>query len=108
MTMEEDLIYQGTKFKAYVNLDPIGNLSMKDYDFEIDVYTDLSAKKLVFKKEECISLDDNTYVVAVDSAQLGLGYLKLRVRAMIPDRQIDGHRPEVIVFTLRKRLVKGD
>jgi hypothetical protein len=106
--MENDLMYQGTKFKAYVNLEPIGSLSMKDYSFEIDVYTDMSAKKLVYTKEQCIALDDNTYFAVVDSSQLGLGYLKLRVRAKIPDNQVDGFRDEVIVFSLGKRLVKGE
>lgn len=105
--MENDLMYQGTKFKAYVNLEPIGSLSMKDYSFELDVYTDMSAKKLVFKKEECTALDDNTYFAVVDSSQLSLGYIKLRVRAKIPDNEVNGFRDEVIVFALGKRLVKG-
>lgn len=106
--MENNVIYQGTTFKAYVNLERIGTLSMKDYSFEVDVYTEMSPRRLTFKKEECTAVDDDTYFVVVDSTKLSPGYAKLRVRAKVPDKDVDGFRNEVIVFALGKRIVKGE
>lgn len=92
----EDLIYQGSQFKAFANLEPIGTLSMKDYDFEIDVYTEMSPRRLTFTKDKCTAVDDDTYFVVVDSTKLSPGYIKMRVRAKVPDNDVNGFRERLL------------
>lgn len=103
----DNLIFRGSTVKVYVNLEPMGSYSMKDFSFEVDVYTEMSPKVLTFKKEDAHMVDDDTYFVIVDTNELDYGNLKVRVRAKVPDSETNGMRPEVIVFSLGKRVVKS-
>ena len=106
MSMESK-IFKGSQIKVFVSLERIGSLSMEDYDFTIECYTEMSTRVVSFPKAKARKLDEDTYFVVLDTAQLDTGNLKVRVVAAIPDTEVEGLRKEVIVFETGKRIVKA-
>ena len=91
----KELIHLGEKFKVNVNLPPINNASMDDFEFIVKAYC-VPYRSQIIKKVNALRNDENNYVVRIDSNILGLGHVKLRVTAQIPDRDFeDGFRPSV-------------
>lgn len=103
----EDEIFKGSQVKVFVHLERIGSLSMDDYDFTIECYTEMSSRVVTFPKSKAYKLDEDTYFVVLDTSKLDLGYLKVRVVAAIPDTEVEGLRNEVIVFGTGRRIVKS-
>lgn len=97
----------GTKPKLNINIEPIGEVTMDDYDFEVDIYCSLKRVQTT-KKEDAIRVDENNYIVLVDSNLLGHGDVKAKVTAYIPDDDFDdGIRPEVAYVATDLVIVKG-
>lgn len=96
----------GTKFKLNINIEPIGDITMDDFDFEVDVYC--SQKRVTtITKEAAIRLDESNYVIRVDSEPLGHGDVKAKVTAYIPDDDFeDGTRKEVAFLATDITIVK--
>lgn len=103
----------GTELKQLININKIGSLTMKDINFIIEVTN--GKKTLSFSKSECIPENEgvNGYKICYDTANLGLGKIKIRVIADIPDsdfkmqtrREIDEVDPNInIVKTLNHGL----
>lgn len=103
----ENKIFKGSQVKVFVSLERIGSLSMDDYDFTIECYTEMSSRVVTFPKSESHKLDEDTYFVVLDTSKLDPGNLKVRVAASIPDTEVEGLRKEVIVFETGKRIVKA-
>lgn len=88
-------VFLGTELKLNVNIEPLGAVTMDDFDFEVEAYCNPS-KSLVILKKDSIRVDENNYIVRVDTNKVGLGYLKCKVTANIPDSDFsDGKRTEV-------------
>lgn len=88
-------VFLGTELKLNVNIEPLGAVTMDDFDFEVEAYCNPS-KSLVILKKDSIRVDENNYIVRVDTNKVGLGYLKCKVTANIPDTDFsDGRRTEV-------------
>ena len=88
-------VFLGTELKLNVNIEPLGKVTMDDFDFEVEAYCNPS-KSLVILKKDSIRVDENNYIVRVDTNKVGLGYLKCKVTANIPDTDFsDGRRTEV-------------
>ena len=49
MAIGNNIIFLGTELKLNINIAPMGVVSMKDYDFNIDVYTQSSNKHLIIE-----------------------------------------------------------
>lgn len=77
----------GTEKKLVVSIDPIGNLSMDDYDFKVEAYA--KGKALVIPKEKTVRKDKDNYAICVDTAKIGKGRLMIKVIAYIPDADFD-------------------
>lgn len=88
-------VFIGTELKLGLHIEPIGNITMDDYDFEVEVFT--STKKVAtITKADCIK-DANSYIMLIDTSELGVGEIKCKVTAHIPDAQFDdGFRDEVL------------
>lgn len=98
-------IIKGSGLKLNVDVPPIGTegLTMKDYDFDITLACGtFTKKKLIFQKrnkptennytcsEGLKKAEDNEgYVVAFNTGDLGVGRLNLQVKAYIPDGAFD-------------------
>lgn len=91
-------VFLGTELKLNVNIDPIGALTMDSYDFVVDVYCVVN-KTLSIKKADAIRVDENNYVVLVDTKLIGSGTLKCKVIAEIPDADFeDLYRTEISII----------
>ena len=86
----------GTGLKLNVNVAPIGDYHMADYDFECVFYTTNRNEGIVLKKTEMTAVDSDNYVAILDSADLGSGRVSVVVYAYVPDSAFPGgYRCEV-------------
>lgn len=97
----ENNVFIGTELKLTLSISPIEGVSMSDYNWEVDVFTS-SKKVITLKKEDCVYLDDDSYLLLINSEDLGIGEIKCKVTAYIPDEHFqdygdkDGIRKEVL------------
>ena len=92
--------FLGTELKLLVSIEPIGGKYMKDYDFKIEVYTSTPEKGITASKigdtESGWLRRNNTdstggsYYVLVDTGKIGIGKVKCKVTAYIPDTDFGG------------------
>lgn len=99
-------VFLGTELKLNINIEPIGNVTMDDYDFEVEIYC--SSKKVVdITKKEAIRVDSNNYIILIDTNVVGAGDLKCKVIAHIPDGDFeDGLRTEISIIDTGINIVK--
>ena len=88
----------GSQFKILVDATLPDELTLQDVDFTVTVYNDdQKDQQKVYEKSECILTDDGNYVVLVNSDDLGVGTLMVKLVVMIPDTDFHGGaRKEVI------------
>lgn len=100
-------IFLGTELKLNIHIEPIGDLTMKDYDFNVDVFC--SSRQVVnIKKEEAIYVDDTNYIILIDTNDIGIGNVKCKITAYIPDQDFeDGFRTEICGIKTDIEIVKG-
>ena len=90
-------VYRGTEIKLNVNITGGGFTSMKDIDFQLELYVS-GGSKVTKNKADCIYREeDDSYIVTLDTAQLGkVGKLILKCTAYITDPDFeDKTRTEV-------------
>lgn len=92
---------KGTEFKLNVNMKAIDGFHLSDIDFEIEIFTNSRYKIQRIQKSEAIKVDDDNYIVKVDSNICGSGDYYMALTAYVPDTDFDkGVRTEVkTVFT---------
>jgi hypothetical protein len=108
-----DKIYLGTELKLNINIEPIGGLSMADYRWEIDVYCNPN-NKVTITSEDAINrinaymVDRDNYILKVDTEKIGVGMVKCKVVAELPDENFsDNYRTEVNVISTGIEIVKA-
>ena len=81
-------------------------LTMKDVPFTVTVYNaDATNSEVVVNKDGCAMVSDNEYVVMVDSDELGVGVVMLKVVFQIPDTDFPtGYRREVVRINPNVRI----
>ena len=84
----KQIIYLGTELKLNVNIEPIGGMTMDGYNWVAEVYCSPN-KPTIIKKGNAIRVDENNYVLLVDTTNLGTGALKCKITAEIPDQDFD-------------------
>lgn len=90
-------VFYGTELKLNINIEPIDGMTMDDYDFFIEVFGQWTKENIKIRKGEAIRIDENNYVVRLDTTKLGLGGLSCKVTAYLPDDDFeDGLRTEVV------------
>lgn len=86
---------QETRFKVNVNMTPIEGYSLSKVNWEAKVFTENGLRWVTVPKEEAIMVDDDNYLIPIDSAVLGAGKYYITLRAEIPDSDFaDGIRIE--------------
>lgn len=87
---------KGTKFKLNVNMSPIDGFHLSGIEWQARVWTETSSKAQICTKNESTYVDDDNYMIKVDSAIVGAGVYNVTIYANIPDEDFeDGMRPEV-------------
>lgn len=104
-------VYRDTELKLKVGIEPMGDLHMSQYDFEIEAYCNDKSVVKASKKGEVltnlVTLDDDNYIALIDTSVTGVGKLKCRVVAYIPDTDFsDGLRTEVVVYDPDITIIK--
>lgn len=100
-------VFLGTELKLNVNIEPIGDVTMDNYEFEIEVYCS-PKKSIIIPKENTIRVDSDNYVVLVDTNIVGAGDLKCKVTAQVPDGDFpDQLRTEVVCIDTGINIVKA-
>lgn len=93
--MDNSVIGLGTELKINVNIEPIGNLHMSDYDFTAKFFT-RAVKPVVVNKSDMVQEDDDNYIALVDTRQMTAGMVQMVIQAEIPDADFkDGLRTEI-------------
>ena len=88
-------IPMGSDVKINIHVEPINGLSMQDYDFFVEVFC-RAAKAIKIEKAKCIKEDADNYRITFNTSDIGVGAIKYRVTAFIPDSDFDdGVRTEV-------------
>lgn len=99
-------VYAGTGVKLNVSIEPIDDIRMSDYPFVITIYTTPS-KSFDIKKEEAIQVDADNYIVCFDTTNMGIGQIKCKVTAQLPDEDFDGdYRTEIAVIDTGIEIIK--
>lgn len=97
----------GTEMKLNISVDPLGEITMDDYDFEVEVFC-IPQKKIEIIKEDSIRIDENNYIILVDSSKLGIGKVKVKFTAYIPDVDFDdGYRTEVLTINTGISIIRS-
>lgn len=105
-TMKNESPFIGTELKLNINIEPIGDITMDDYDFEVQVYCSIK-RVVIIQKKDAVRVDSNNYIVLVDTTETGAGELKCKVTAHIPDADFsDGLRTEVVGINTGITIVK--
>lgn len=97
----------GSDVKIEFTADLPDGLEMTDVDFTAIVYNETAIdRKKQYPKAECILTDTGSYVVLVDTEDLGVGQLMLRVVFHIPDTDYpSGYRKEVVKINPYTRII---
>lgn len=100
-------VFLGTEVKLNIEIEPIGDITMDDYDFIIEIYC--STKKIqTFHKSEAIRVNNWNYMVLVDTEVIGAGDMKCKVTAYVPDDDFsDQLRTEVAFVDTGITVVKN-
>jgi hypothetical protein len=87
-TIKRNEVFLGTEIKLSVEIEPIGSITMDDYDFIVEIYC--STKRVqTFTKAETIRVNAWNYLVLVNTSELGAGDVKCKVTAHVPDSDFD-------------------
>ena len=102
--------YIGTELKINVTAEPMGDVHLADCDFECLFYVKSSlpisgavirsacnsCRPVVVRKDEMIKVNDDNFIARVDSADVGIGKLMMKITAHVPDPDFDdGLRTEI-------------
>ena len=100
-------VYEGTELKLNVSIDKIAGYTMDDYDFIAEFYCSQN-RKLRLEKSALIRTDAANYSAVVDTRSLGVGVLKCKITAFLPDADCaDGVRTEVCLMDTGINIVVG-
>lgn len=105
--MTNNKCHIGTEIKLNISIDPIGRTTMDDYEFVAEVFCS-PTKTVTIPKEESIRVDANNYIILVDTTALGIGKIKVKLTATIPDEDFsDGFRTEISIVDTGINIVKS-
>lgn len=91
-------IYLGSEIKLNISIEPIGEMTMDNYNFQVEVFTS-PKRKVTVQKSELIRVDSNNYILPLDTSKLGVGDLRCIITAYIPDGDFEDQlRTEIGVF----------
>lgn len=97
-TVQQEVFTLGSQLKILVEAELPDELKMQDVDFTVVVYNnDEKDKTKTYQKADCILTIYGTYVVLVDSTDLGIGRYLCKLTVDIPDSDYpSGYRKEVV------------
>lgn len=106
--MAKQRVIMGTELKLNIAIEPMGEIHASSYDFKVEFYCSTKRVKTI-TKEELLPIDDDNFIARLDTNDVGMGELKCRITAHIPDEDFtdDGLRTEVIKIVTDYDIVKS-
>lgn len=105
-----NIVFLGTEIKLNIHIDPIGELTMADYNFTVEAYCS-TKKYLTINKSQAkpVENSENDYIIMIDTSEIGTGNLKCKVTAYIPDSDFGNGetRTEVSIIDTGIEIVKS-
>lgn len=100
-----EVVYYGSQVVLNLHIDPVDGVSSKEYDFGVIV----SAKREVqLAKSNLVEVDDDNYIILLDTTDVGLGEIVIKVDAYLPDgRWPNGTRRELTKIDTGLNIVKA-
>lgn len=107
-------VYLGTDLKLKVSIAAMDGKHMSDYDFDIEAYCNENSVVTASKRGDSLTNlakiegDNDSYLALIDTSAIGVGRLKCRVVAYIPDALFsdDGLRTEIDVVDTGITIIK--
>lgn len=81
---------KGTTIKLNIWMEPMDGFHLADVDWDAEVYSEWDSGKVIIPKEKARKVDEDNYVIAVDSSFVGEGRYLLTLSANIPDTDCPG------------------
>lgn len=106
--MAKQRVIMGTELKLNIAIEPMGEIHASSYDFKVDFYCSTRKIKAI-SKTELLPIDDDNFIARLDTNEVGMGVLKCRITAYIPDEDFtdDGLRTEVIEIVTDYDIVRS-
>lgn len=105
MEEKDTTIYLGEEKELEVTLN-CGDLAADEYDFTIELYCNEKAIA-TFEKAATVRKDENTRIIYLDTMQIGVGKLQMKVTAKIPKENFsDGYMTAIDYVATPYRIVK--
>ena len=96
----------GAEKKLNLNIEPINEFTMDDYDISVELFTTKS-NIVTLTKGDLVREDQSNYIVPVETAKIGCGRLKCRVIAHIPDTDFyKNYRVEIQDFVTNLNIIE--
>lgn len=100
-------VFVGTELKLNLYFEPIGDTKMRDYDFKVEAYCTTSEEGITLDENDIKIIDDNNCNVLINTAEVGIGTLKIKVTADIEDLDFaDQKRTEVVCVNTGIKIVE--
>lgn len=98
-------IYKPSEEEVNIHLYPIDGYTMDEYDFTCEIFCS-STRKQILSKSDLRRVDENNYVAIVETAKIGVGKVKIRVLARVPNDNFDDGYRDVVTYLNPKLEVK--
>lgn len=97
--MEDKLsiVYIPSEEELNISLYPIDGYSMDEYDFTCEIFCS-TFRKQVIEKNDMERIDANNYRVWMKTSMIGIGKVKVRVVARIPNDKCDDGFRDVVTY----------
>ena len=95
--MKSSRVFKGADLKLNLHIDPIGDLSMENYDWTASFYCE-SESPIEVNRKQAKKIDSNNYIITLNTSNLSTGMLKCTIEADIPDADFkdDNTRKEIV------------
>lgn len=106
--MARQKVYLGTELKLNINIEPIDEMTMDDYNFNVELICGLLKKtSKVISKDKAKRIDQDNYMVCFNTDDLGVGKLRCKVTAYLPDGDFeDSLRTEITETDTEIEIIK--
>ena len=99
-------IYTPSEVEVNIHLYPIDGYTMDEYDFTCEIFCS-SMRKQILHKSDLRRVDENNYVAIVDTSKIGVGKVKIRVSARVPNDNFDDGYRDIVTYLNPWVEVKG-
>lgn len=91
----------GTGIKININMTPIGGFHLSNVDWKATVSSSTGFRTVTVDKQDAVRVDDDNYVICVDTAAVGSGKYYITLIVDLPDADFKGglRREIKTVFT---------